>query len=287
MSQCFLVDVMGRTGVFAARSVPVADIRLVLRLLAAGFLPVIPHIPHGGPAVHAPQQTGKQRNAAALAAAPSGRVVVHPLHRVPHILRNQRLVGVLHPNPFALRFADLLVVLVGDRARLVLYHVAEINLVAEDGFHRHIVPALRLAPAVLPPLRHVVKGSGRGDFFGVQLQGDFAEAVPLQPQIEDAPHHRGRHRVDLQNVLVRRALSVAEGRIAAHIFPGLEGGQLHRLDLVAGVPRIEVIHDIFQNDQHFIVLADGVHPIVEGNEPASEGRENEVGIFARFDVITA
>ena len=103
----------------------------------------------------------------------------------------------------------------------------------------------------------------------------------------DEPHHRDRHRVDLQNVLVRRALSVAEGRIAAHIFPGLEGGQLHRLDLVAGVPRIEVIHDIFQNDQHFIVLADGVHPIVEGNEPASEGRENEVGIFARFDVITA
>ena len=85
-SQCLLVDVVGRTGVFAARSVPVADIRLVLRLLPAGFLPVIPHIPHGGPAVHAPQQTGEQRNAAALTAAPSGRVVVHPLHRVPHIL---------------------------------------------------------------------------------------------------------------------------------------------------------------------------------------------------------
>ena len=213
-------------------------------------------------------------------------MVVHPLYRVPYILRDQRLVGVLHPDPLALRLADLLVVFVGDRARLVLYHVAEIHLVAEDGFHRHIVPALRLAPAVFPPFRHVVEGSGRGDFFGVEDQSDFSETVALQTQIEDTPHHRGCYRVDLQNVLVRRALPVAEGRIATHIFPCLEGGQLHRLDLVAGVPRIEVVHDIFQNDQHLIVLADGVYPIVERNEPASEGRKNEVCIFARFDIIT-
>ena len=196
-------------------------------------------------------------------------------------------MGVLHPNPLALRFADLLVVFVGDGARLILYHVAEIHLVAEDGFHRHIVPTFRLAPAVLPPLRHVVKGSGRWDFFGVENQGNFAETVALQPQIEDTPHHRGRHRVDLQDVLVRCALPVTEGRIAAHIFPRLEGGQLHRLDFVAGVPRIEVVHDIFQNDQHLIVLADGVYSIVEGYKAAAEGRKNEVGIFASFNVITA
>ena len=101
------------------------------------------------------------------------------------------------------------------------------------------------------------------------------------------PHHRSGHRVDLQNMFVRSAFSVAEGRIAANIFPGLEGGQLHRLDFVAGVPGIEVIHDIFQNNQHFIVLADGVYPVVQGNEAAAEGWKNEVGIFARFDVITA
>ena len=109
----------------------------------------------------------------------------------------------------------------------------------------------------------------------------------MQPQIEDAPHHRSSHRVDLQDVLVRRAFPVAEGRIAAHIFPSLEGGQLHRLDFVAGIPRIEVVHDIFQNDQHLVVLADRVHSIVQGNEPAAQGRKNEVGIFARLDVITA
>ena len=44
--------------------------------------------------------------------------------------------------------------------------------------------------------------------------------------------------------------------------------------------------NIFQNNQHFIVLADGVYPVVQGNEAAAEGWKNEVGIFARFNVIT-
>ena len=127
-----------------------------------------------------------------------------------------------------------------------------------------------------PPLRHVVKGSGRGDFFCVENQGNFAETVALQPQVKDVPHYRSCHRVNLQNVLVRRALPVAEGRIAAHILPSLEGRQLHCLDFVAGVPRIEVVHNIFQNDQHFIVLADGVYPIIEGDEAAAQRRKNEI-----------
>ena len=58
-------------------------------------------------------------------------------------------MGVLHSNPLAFRLADMLVVFVGDGDCLVLYHVAEIDLVAENGFHRHIVPAVRFAYAVI------------------------------------------------------------------------------------------------------------------------------------------
>ncbi len=286
LRQHLLVDVVGRTGIFAARGIPVADIRFELRFLVRHLFTVIPHIPHGRTAVHAPEQTTEQRDGTAFTAAPSGRMVVHPLHGVPHILRDQRLVGVLHPNPLAFRFADLLVVFVGDGACLVLYHVAEIHLIAKDGFHRHIIPERRFAPVILPSLRHVVKGSGRGDFFRVENQGNFAETIALQPQVKDVPHYRSGHRINLQNVLVRRTLPVAEGSVAAHIFPSLEGGQLHRLDFVAGVPGIEVVHYIFQNDHHFIVLADGVHTIVESDEAAAERWKNEVGIFARFNVIT-
>ena len=62
---------------------------------------------------------------------------------------------------------------------------------------------------------------------------------------------------------------------------------LHRLDLVAGVPGIEVIHHIFQNDQHFVVLAEGVHTIVEGDEAAAEGGKHKIRVLASLDVVTA
>ena len=48
----------------------------------------------------------------------------------------------------------------------------------------------------------------------------------------------------------------------------------------------DVLHHIFQNDQHLIVLADGVYPIIEGDEAAAEGRKHKVRVLARFDVIT-
>ena len=150
-------------------------------------------------------------------------------------------MGVLHLDPFGFRVADLFVVFVGHRSGLVLYHVTEVNLVAENGFDRHIVPGRCLATQIFPPLRHVIEAPWRRDFFRVVLQGNLAEAVPLQAQIEDVPYHGSRHRIDLKNVLVRFAFPITEGRIAADILAAFERGQLHRLDLAAGVPRIEVI----------------------------------------------
>ena len=78
-------------------------------------------------------------------------------------------MGVFHLDPFGFRLADLLVVLVGHRAGLVLYHVTDVDLIAEDGLDGHVVPERRFAPQVFPPLRHVVKAPWRGDFFRVKL----------------------------------------------------------------------------------------------------------------------
>ena len=195
-------------------------------------------------------------------------------------------MGVLNLDPFGFWFADLFVVFVGHCAGLVLYHVTDINLIAENGFYRHIVPEWCLAPQVFPPLCHVIEAPWRGDFFRVKLQGDLAETVPLQAQIKDMPHHGSRHRIDLKNVLVRFAFLITEGRIAADILTALKRGQLHRLDLAAGVPRVEVIHDVFQNDQHLVVLAECVNPVIQSDETAAEGWKHKVCVLARFDVIT-
>lgn len=164
--------------------------------------------------------------------------------------------------------------------------MTDIDLLAENGFDRHVEPERRLASQVFPSLCHVVKAPWRWDFFFVELQGNLAETISLQAQIEDVPYHGSRHRIDLKNVLVRLAFPIAEGRIAADILAALEGGQLHRLDLTAGVPRIEVIHHIFQNDQHLVVLAERVNPVIQRDETAAEGREQKTRVLARFDVIS-
>ena len=60
-------------------------------------------------------------------------------------------MGVFNLDSFGFRLAGLLVVFVGHRSGLVLYHVTDVNLIAENGFHGHIVPVRRLAPQVFPP----------------------------------------------------------------------------------------------------------------------------------------
>ena len=47
-----------------------------------------------------------------------------------------------------------------------------------------------------------------------------------------------------------------------------------------------VIHHIFQNDQHFVVLAEGVNAIIQSDETAAEGRKHKVRVLASFDVIS-
>ena len=196
-------------------------------------------------------------------------------------------MGVLDLDPFGFRLADLLVVFVGHRSGLVLYHVTDVNLVAENGFDRHVVPERCLAPKIFPSLRHVVKAPWRGDLFRVELQGDLAKTVALQAQVKDVPHHGSSHRVNLKNVLVRFAFLITEGRIAADILTALECGQLDCLDLAAGVPRIEVIHHIFQNNQHLIVLAECVNPVIQSDETAAEGWEHKVCIKADLKIVSA
>ena len=46
-------------------------------------------------------------------------MIVQPLNGVPDLLRDQRLMGMLHLNPVRFRLADLLVDLVGDGAGFV------------------------------------------------------------------------------------------------------------------------------------------------------------------------
>ena len=48
----------------------------------------------------------------------------------------------------------------------------------------------------------------------------------------------------------------------------------------------DVLHHIFQNGQHLIVLAEHVNAVVQSDKATAEGRKHKVRVLARFDVIT-
>ena len=86
-------------------------------------------------------------------------------------------------------------------------------------------------------------------------------------------------------MLILRAFQIADGSVAANIFPTLEGRLLDSPDLVAGIPSVQVVHDIFQNDQHLVILVNSVHSVIQGNEAAAEAGKYNIRIFSAFDVV--
>jgi len=61
--------------------------------------------------------------------------------------------------------------------------------------------------------------------------------------------------------------------------------QFYGADLVAGVPRIKIVHHIFQDHQHLVVLVDRIHTVVEGDEADAHRGEHDVRIFSGLDVV--
>ena len=260
----------------SAAGVAAAGVTAVAGLGAVFAPPPVMVTTHQRTTVHTPKQSGKESCLPiCLCPAPSVLLLNRP-HQFPDLHGHQRLMRPLHSYPLALRLVHLLVDLVGHIAGLVLHHVADIDLVLEDGLHRLRLPVAALFADVGLALAQVVEAAGGRHLLRVQGRGDFSVTAPLAPKVKNAPDDGGGSRVDYQNMLVLRAFQIADGGVAAHILPGLERGAFHRFDLAAGVPGVEVVHDIFQNYQHLIVFVSGVHPVIEGDEPAAEARKNDV-----------
>ena len=69
--------------------------------------------------------------------------------------------------------------------------------------------------------------------------------VALTAHIENTPHKGRCCRVGNEDVLVIRAFQIADRGIASHILPGLKRGAFDCPDFGAGVPGVEVVHDIW------------------------------------------
>ena len=209
-------------------------------------------------------------------------------HDVPQLLRYQRRMGVLHQDLLTLRSADLLFVLVGERCSLKGERVAEVDDVLQDIGHR------LAAPAIWAGRVQVIAGSPRGlvilvgrvqDLLSGQDPGDLVGAFPSGTQFKDPPYYRGSHLIwyDLLGVLI--LLLVAVGGLGARTFPAL---CLHFLDvahLLAGVLGVELVGPVPDGVEVVAALHQGVHTIVDRDEPDALLREVELHEPSHLQVL--
>ena len=114
---------------------------------------------------------------------------------------------------------------------------------------------------------------------------DLGSAHALAGQVEDLPHHLGGLRIHHQGLLVRWGADIAIGNRAAAplaiLHPGAEDG----LDLVAGVPAVELVHDVEKWREVILLGLGTVDAVVDGDEPHALVGEHDLGVEAHLEIV--
>ena len=139
----------------------------------------------------------------------------HFLYALERSAADDRLMGIRHNDPIALRYRSHLFGFIAYFFCAPLYKVSRIHLIPQDTAYCRAVPqpmvvvrcavTVRIAHRLLVPrrVRHAVP---------VQNGRDALCAMPRQIQRVDAPHHGGRLRLHDQLIFIRRVFPVAAKR---------------------------------------------------------------------------
>lgn len=209
-------------------------------------------------------------------------------HDVPQLLRYQRSVGILHQDLLTLRPADLLFVLVGKRCSLQGKRVAEVDDVLQNICHCLAAPAMwagRVQVVAGPPCGLVVLVGRVQDLLLSQDSGNLVGAFSGGAQLEDPAYHRGGRLVRYDFLGVRILLLVAVGRLGARALAAL---RLHPLDgphLFAGVLGVELVGPVADRIEVIAALHQGVHAVVDRDEPDALLREVDLRVLAHLQVL--
>lgn len=168
-------------------------------------------------------------------------------HQFPDLLRDQRLMGVLKPQPLRLRALDLLFVLVGRRGVAQADGVSQVDLVLQhlgDGGVAPVVGACGVQAGQGHAVLLEVVVDRIEDLLLLQLPGDLAGSPPGGAQLEDPPHHLRclRVRDDLPGIVPRLLVSISGS--GGDPLPALGLGLLHRPDFPAGVLGVKLVSSL-------------------------------------------
>ncbi len=197
-------------------------------------------------------------------------------------------MGSLHSYPVLLRLGFQFSGFVGQCAGFPLNHVADIDLACKDSSYRSSYPFLTDLTGNILPLPLVIQRPRRRDAVLVQLVGDLAERSACRPHVKDMAHDGRGFFINDEVVFIHRVPFVSEGGISPHEFPVFRTGFFDRLDLFAGISTVKFVKKV--QKAHNIgaaVIVPGVNAVIEGDEPATDGRKQVVRILPKFNVVSA
>ena len=113
------------------------------------------------------------------------------LHLLKHILADDRLMGIFHPNPFFFRLAHLFLVFIRDISLLIVYAVADVGFILQNTFDLSNGPGIGFffrrigidigetsIPLIIEPARS-------RDFLCNQGLGDLRRTCPMKRKVKD------------------------------------------------------------------------------------------------------
>ena len=114
---------------------------------------------------------------------------------------------------------------------------------------------------------------------------DLGSAHALAGQVKDLPHHLGGLGIHHQGLLVRWGADIAVGNRAAAPLAILHSGSKDGLYFVAGVPAVELVHDVEKGREVVLLGLGAVDAVVDGDEPHALVWEHDLGVEANLEIV--
>ena len=213
------------------------------------------------------------------------------LYLLKNLFRDDRGMSVFKDHQVF--FGALLPLLIpkGIGVGLEIDRAAEVFPAFQNDGYRRSVPVVRIGTGFFrvraAHLFHV--SGGRQNLPFCQLVGDLGWASTLHAHGEDFLYDLRRFVIHDPLFRIFGVFHVAIGTVDAEVLPALSLCPLDRPHLPAGIPGIKLVKPVF-HARHIIVdagLVNGIDGIVDGNEPDTVIREDEVLVQVRHGGVPA
>ena len=167
--------------------------------------------------------------------------------------------------------------------------MTEVFLPVEDIADGGGVPAVRVCNFLVTAVLRLIQGSVGRRYQHLFLCQNFRNACcgnALTYQPENFPDNLCGRLVHDKGLLIARFSLVAIGNGAAAPQPFLHSGLEYRLDFVAGVLCVPLVHDVQKRSEVIVLRGGAVHIVVDSYETNALLREKNLRVIADLQIVS-